>query len=109
MSAFDPKRTSATFSSAAHARVICVLQKNYVALSAISPELNQYENVHGGSEALTTWNNAMTNITMGLEQTEQKILALEVSDEALETAAGTAKEKVNFTLGSCTGLSECPG
>jgi hypothetical protein len=51
----------------------------------------------------------MTNITMGLEQTEQKILALEVSDEALETAAGTAKEKVNFTLGSCTGLSECPG
>ena len=34
-------------------------------------------------------------------------LNYEVSDEALETAAG--KEiAANFTLGSCTGLSECP-
>ena len=40
----------------------------------------------------------MTNITMGLEETE-----------VLEIAAGTAKEKANFTLGACTGLSECPG
>jgi hypothetical protein len=53
--------------------------------------------------------NAMTNITMGLEETEGDILAFEVSDEALEIAAGTAKEKANFTLGACTGLSECPG
>jgi hypothetical protein len=63
-----------------------------------------------GSEALTNRRtNAMTNITMGLEQAEQEMLALEVSDEALETAAGTAKDMANFTLGSCTGLSECPG
>jgi hypothetical protein len=53
--------------------------------------------------------NVMTNITMGLEKTEEEILAFEVSDEALEIAAGTAKEKANFTLGACTGLSECPG
>jgi hypothetical protein len=37
------------------------------------------------------------------------LLAYEVSDEALEIAAGAAGEQVNFTLGSCTGLSECPG
>jgi len=40
---------------------------------------------------------------------EEETLAFNVSDEVLEIAAGTAKEKVNFTLGSCTGLSECPG
>jgi hypothetical protein len=39
---------------------------------------------------------------------EENLLAYEVSDEALENAGG--KEiAVNFTLGSCTGLSECPG
>jgi hypothetical protein len=38
---------------------------------------------------------------------EENLLTYEVSDEALETAGG--KEiSVNFTLGSCTGLSECP-
>ena len=38
---------------------------------------------------------------------EQNLLAYEVSDETLETAGG--KEiAANFTLGSCTGLSECP-
>ena len=51
----------------------------------------------------------MTNITMGLEKTEEEILAFEVSDEAMEIAARTAKGKTNFTLGACTGLSECPG
>jgi len=51
----------------------------------------------------------MTNITIGLEKTEEEILAFEVSDAALELAAGTGKEKANFTLGACTGLSECPG
>jgi hypothetical protein len=50
----------------------------------------------------------MTNVTMGLEKTEE-ILAFEVSDETLEIAASSAKEKANFTLGACTGLSECPG
>jgi hypothetical protein len=35
------------------------------------------------------------------------LLTYEVSDEALETAGG--KEiAANFTLGSCTGLAECP-
>jgi hypothetical protein len=34
---------------------------------------------------------------------------LDVSDEALEVAAGAAKVHASFTLGSCTGLSECPG
>ena len=51
----------------------------------------------------------MTNITMGLEKTEGEILAFDVSDEVLEIAAGTAREKVNYTLGACTGLSVCPG
>ena len=51
----------------------------------------------------------MTKIMMGLEKTEQEILVFKVSDEALEIAGGTAKEKANFTLGACTGLSECPG
>jgi hypothetical protein len=38
---------------------------------------------------------------------EENLLTCEVSDEALETAGG--KEiAANFTLGSCTGLSECP-
>jgi len=38
---------------------------------------------------------------------EENLLNCEVSDETLETAGG--KEiSANFTLGSCTGLSECP-
>jgi hypothetical protein len=38
---------------------------------------------------------------------EENLLAYDVSDETLETAGG--KEiATNFTLGSCTGLSECP-
>jgi hypothetical protein len=47
----------------------------------------------------------MKNTTMGIEE---EILALEVTDEALESAAGS-KEKANFTLGACTGLSVCDG
>ena len=50
----------------------------------------------------------MINITI-LEQTEEAILAFEVCDEALEIAAGSEKEKANFTLGACSGLSVCPG
>ena len=52
--------------------------------------------------------NAMKNITIKLEQTDEEILAFDVSDEALEIAAGS-KEKANFTLGACSGLSVCPG
>jgi hypothetical protein len=50
----------------------------------------------------------MTNITTAVEKSEEEILSFEVSDEALEIAAGSAKEKANFTLGACTGLSVCP-
>jgi hypothetical protein len=51
----------------------------------------------------------MKNTTTGFEKIEAEILAFEVSDDALEIAASTSKEKANFTLGACTGLSECPG
>jgi hypothetical protein len=51
----------------------------------------------------------MTSITTGREKIEQEILAFEVTDEALEIAASTTKERAKFTLGACTGLSECPG
>ena len=51
----------------------------------------------------------MTETTIRLEQTEQEILALEVSDEALEAAAGTVRENAaNYTLAACSGLSVCP-
>jgi methylase of polypeptide subunit release factors len=50
----------------------------------------------------------MTNIAINPQATEEEIFAFDVSDEALEIAAGTAKEKANFTLGACTGLSVCP-
>ena len=51
----------------------------------------------------------MKNTTTEFEKIEAGILAFEVSDEALEIAAGSAKEKANFTLGACSGLSVCPG
>lgn len=41
------------------------------------------------------------------ERTEDDFLSYEVSDEALETAAATAKAGA-YTLGFCTGLSDCP-
>jgi hypothetical protein len=44
-----------------------------------------------------------------IEQTEQEILAYDVSDEALEVAAGSKEKAGSFTLGACTGLSVCPG
>jgi hypothetical protein len=51
----------------------------------------------------------MRNITIGLELTDEENVAFEVSDEALEIAASSAKEKTDFTLGACSGLSVCPG
>ena len=52
----------------------------------------------------------MSNTTVGLDLTEEEMLAYEVSDETLETAAGTGSEKVgNYTLLYCTALSLCPG
>ena len=51
----------------------------------------------------------MNNKTIELDQTEEELLISGISDEALEIAAGTSKEKANFTLGACSGLSVCPG
>jgi len=50
----------------------------------------------------------MSDRTIGLDQTEEEILSFEVSDDALETAAGKDKAG-HYTLGFCTGLSACPG
>ncbi|HMF23968.1 MAG TPA: hypothetical protein VKG24_17840 [Pseudolabrys sp.] len=51
----------------------------------------------------------MTDKTLVLDSKED-LLLFEISDEALETAAGIRNEKaVNFTLGACSGLSVCPG
>ena len=38
---------------------------------------------------------------------EENLLTYEVSDAVLETAGGKEIAAI-FTLGSCTGLSECP-
>ena len=51
----------------------------------------------------------MKSITIAPEQTDEEILGFEVSDAALEMAAASTKEKANFTLGACSGLSVCPG
>jgi hypothetical protein len=53
--------------------------------------------------------NTMCDTTIGLDRTEEEIFTYEVSDEALESAAGTAKEKAgNYTLAACTDLSVGP-
>ena len=40
---------------------------------------------------------------------EEQILSFEVSDEALEAAAGSVQEKAGaFTLAFCSGLDTCP-
>ena len=48
----------------------------------------------------------MNETTIGLDQIEEEILTHNVSDEALETAAG--KEKAGLWTAFCTGIS-CPG
>jgi hypothetical protein len=48
----------------------------------------------------------MTDIA---QKTYEEELSFEVSDEFLEIAAGRPNIGESFTLGSCTGLSECPG
>jgi hypothetical protein len=47
----------------------------------------------------------MNDATIGLDQIEE-LAAYEVSDEALEAAAGS--EKAGYTLAYCSGLSVCP-
>jgi hypothetical protein len=46
---------------------------------------------------------------LDIVKTDEEILAFDVSDDALEIAAGEVSDKANFTLGACTGLSVCPG
>jgi hypothetical protein len=44
-----------------------------------------------------------------IDQIEDEILTYEVSDEALEAAAGTVKEKGGSqTISFCSGLDTCP-
>lgn len=43
-----------------------------------------------------------------VERTEDEMF-IDVSDEALERAGGGFETQGHFTLGACTGLSECPG
>ena len=51
----------------------------------------------------------MNDMTIGLDQTEEEILRFEISDEALESAAGTGKGKAeNVTAAFCSGLDSCP-
>jgi hypothetical protein len=51
---------------------------------------------------------AMTDKTLTIDSKED-LLVFEISDEALETAAGVRESAANFTLGACTGLSVCDG
>jgi hypothetical protein len=52
----------------------------------------------------------MTGIVIELDETKEEIIGYDVSDEALEAAAGTDQKIAgNYTLGACTGLSVCPG
>jgi hypothetical protein len=41
-------------------------------------------------------------------QREEEILSFEVSDEALEAAAGSMEKAGAFTLAFCSGLDTCP-
>jgi len=44
-----------------------------------------------------------------IQQIEEETLSFEVSDEALEAAAGTVKDKAgSFTISFCSGLDTCP-
>ena len=49
------------------------------------------------------------NDTTRLEQAEEQVLTYEVSDEALEIAAETGKDRArNITISFCSGLNTCP-
>jgi hypothetical protein len=44
-----------------------------------------------------------------IEQTHETMLTFEVSDEAIENAAGSVNEKAaSFTLAFCSGVDSCP-
>jgi hypothetical protein len=61
-------------------------------------------------EALARGTNAMNNMNKMTDQNEEEPLTYEVSDEALEVATCTGKEKANtFTQWICTAIYFCPG
>ena len=44
-----------------------------------------------------------------IDQREEEIFTVQITDEALEAAAGSVKEKAGaFTLAFCSGLDSCP-
>jgi hypothetical protein len=46
---------------------------------------------------------------INIDHREEDVLICEISDEALEAAAGTVTEKAGaFTLAFCSGLDTCP-
>jgi hypothetical protein len=45
-------------------------------------------------------------MTCNIEQIDEEVLSFEVSDEAIEAAAGSAAAA--FTISFCTGLDTCP-
>jgi hypothetical protein len=49
----------------------------------------------------------MSETKTGFDRIEEEVLSYDVSDEALEAAAGREKAG-SYTLGFCTGLSACP-
>jgi hypothetical protein len=47
--------------------------------------------------------------TGGFERGDEEMLAYDISDETLEIAAGSGRDRIAvFTLANCTGLSACP-
>jgi hypothetical protein len=52
----------------------------------------------------------MSGTVIGPDQVEEAMFAHEVSDEALEAAAGTGNDMAGrYTLFYCTALDLCPG
>jgi hypothetical protein len=45
---------------------------------------------------------------IALEMNDEEILTYDISDEALEAAVGTVIAG-QYTLGMCTGVTDCPG
>jgi hypothetical protein len=51
----------------------------------------------------------MSDTTITPDQTEEEMIAYEVSDEAVEAAVGAGSKGANYTLFYCTALDLCPG
>jgi hypothetical protein len=50
----------------------------------------------------------MNDITIGLDQADERALACDIPDEALESTAGSQKGG-KYTVVFCTALDLCPG